>query len=783
MILDLADPVARAIAVALGFGILEATALALLVLLIARLSHPSATTRHVLWWIAFAAGTALPIVSITTSLGRIEHRAAAPLAGASHRAAPKNLASGTASTTARVWTPAEMAAAGGSGPALAAPAPLEQAMSASAKTIAFVLAVPHLAAALVAVWLAGSLVGLAQLARSLLSLAAIKRAALPLDESVVKRLRRWRHSTKLGREVTLRVSNDVDVPVAVGFRTPTILLPARVVEIEEIADLDQIAMHEYAHLNRYDDWTNLLQRLVERIFWFNPIVMLVGRQISLEREIACDDWVIAQTGRAHRYATCLWKLVESARLPANAIMAPGALLSPKQITTRIEQLLDSRRNALPRLSPIGAIALGSLGVALIVLQAQRAPVIAIEDVAPVPAVAAVPPAPAAPKVATVPPALAAPKAAAAPRAVAAARAVAAPLAAPAIPAQPARVAMSEADATPAAIATALAADLAKRNQEVIKASIEASLSRHIRESVNAAERAQVANAKAQAVAAGAEAGAVAGAGAGVTLGVNIAKHVAESVSKALADENGLDEHDDESDNIDPKNLTRDTISRCFGCELRGRDLRGLDLHGIALNGADLRGADLRGVDLRGSKLFGVDLRNAKLDGANLSNAAVSGCDLRGATLEKANLDGLRLTGTSIRGATLGGNRLRSLINGCMGCDLRGIDLHAQDLHEIELDGADLREADLHDADLHGAHLRGVDLRGARVDGADLSNAEMTGCDLRGVDLNSAHTHGLSTAYAEFEGLAARYAPLDAKFQRITDEMSLRASGFHRAMAP
>jgi hypothetical protein len=60
---------------------------------------------------------------------------------------------------------------------------------------------------------------------------------------------------------------------------------------------------------------------------------------------------------------------------------------------------------------------------------------------------------------------------------------------------------------------------------------------------------------------------------------------------------------------------------------------------------------------------------------------------------------------------------------------------------------------------------------------------MTGCDLRGVDLNSAHTHGLSTAYAEFEGLAARYAPLDAKFQRITDEMSLRTGGFHRAMAP
>lgn len=791
--LDLADPVARAITTALGIGVLEAACLAVLVLAIARLSRPSATTRHVLWWIALAAGATLPVVSIATSLGRIEHRPAVnahvaqpPAVRSALQNDSSNEGRAPDATTARVWTPAEIAAAGGAGTDQSVPAGFVQMFALARNATAFVLGVPHLAAGLVVLWLAGALIGLAQVARGMLSLAAIKRAALPLDETVVRRLRRWRHSTKLGREVSLRVSNDVDVPVAVGFRTPTILLPARVVETEEIADLDQIAMHEYAHLNRYDDWTNLVQRLVERIFWFNPVVLLVGRRISLEREIACDDWVVAQTGRAHRYATCLWKLVESARLPANAILAPGALLTPKQITTRIEKLLDSRRNALPRLSPLGAIALGSFGVALIVLQAQRAPVIAIEDL---PAIVVAAPAIAAKPIL---------KAASPTTKPVAAPHVAAPLPAPAIaavpPAPPANAAPRADDPSPAAIATALAAALSARDRATVKAAVENTNLRVV-ESVEATvrratqreatEHRPATEAKARAQAEVAAVGPIAGAaaGAGAALGVSIARTVVASVTKGIVADLPFDDSE-------PATLTRETVARCFGCDLRNRDLRGIDLHGIALNGADLRNADLRGVDLSGAKLFGVDLRNAKLDGADLRGAAVSGCDLRGATLTNANLDGLKLTGTSVRGVTLGGNRLRSLVDGCMGCDLRGLDLHGQDLHEIKLSGADLRGADLHDANLSGAHLVGVDMRDARVDGADLTNAELSGCDLRGVDLNSAKTRGLSTAYAELRGLDARLSHLHDRLshlhdtlQRVADRLTVQRNCTHRAMAP
>jgi uncharacterized protein YjbI with pentapeptide repeats/beta-lactamase regulating signal transducer with metallopeptidase domain len=778
---DLIESVALAVTSALGVGILEAAALAALAFAFIRISRPSATTRHVLWWIALAAGIALPLVSIAGSLGHIEHRV--PASGAWVAPDTDRTANASGPTTARIWStsPAASGRKAESGPPQQAAA-TDALLASVTRFFSSLAAAPHLALTLVAVWLAVALGGLALLARSLFALATIKRASLPLDESVVRRLRRWRHSTRLGRSVELRVSHDVDVPVAVGFRTPTILLPLQVVETEEIADLDQIAMHEYAHLDRYDDWTNLLQRIVERVFWFSPVVLFVGRQISLEREIACDDWVVAQTGRAHRYATCLWKLVESARLPAKPIVAPGALLSPKQITKRIEQLLDSRRNALPRLSPVGAIALGALGIVLVIVQAQRAPVIAVEDIPlPVPAVATVPP----------------------PHVVEPRRIVRVP-ALPAVPATAPRVVMHDLatpwpetpryervivmhvapDATPQALATEMARTLSKHYHSVVKATVE----RTIREQTSSAVQKSVAAADAVASSA-AEA-----AKSGEQVGLDIAKTVATTVADSVAGGTWGD--------AQPGALDRETLKRCFGCNLRGRDLRGIDLHAVSLTGDDLRGADLRGVDLSGAKLVGVDLRDAKLDGANLSNAALSGCDLRGTSLANANLDGLHLTGTSIRGTTIGGSRLRSIVDRCMGCDLRELDLRGQDLHGIELFGADLRDADLRGANLRHARLQGVDLRGARLAGADLTDAELNGCNLDGVDLNDAKTQGMKTNDVGLEGLkrlALASHRLDTASHHLQDDYlrlhaslhalsetqlaSVRGCKLHKLMAP
>jgi beta-lactamase regulating signal transducer with metallopeptidase domain len=670
--LDLVDSFAATIASALGFGIIQAAAFAAVVFLFARMSRTSATTRHVLWWIALSVAVALPFASVAASLGRIEHHTRIANVAQAARARSEDEA-----TTARIPASASRPVLGLAPRATIdstdGATPFSRVTTALSAAFQQLLHAPHLATVLIAVWLGVAATGLAMLARSLVSLARIKRGALPLDESVVRRLRRWRHSTRIGRAVELRVSNEVDVPVAVGFRTPTILLPARVVEMEEIGDLDQIAMHEYAHLDRYDDWTNLAQRVVERIFWFNPIVLFAGRQISLEREIACDDWVIAQTGRAHRYATCLWKLVESARFPMSPIVAPGALLSAKQITRRIEQLLDSRRNALPRLSPLGAIGLGLLAVAVVVVQTERAPVIAIEDAPSVTVAQTAPVAPAAPAVplrvavpVPIPSQRPAPER---PRSAPSAREAERPI-----------VVQVPRPTTPEAIASERARTLSERDHDVVvKAELERAIHRDADVAVSTARATAV-----QTASAAADEPTIAI--DGEKLGLDLAKTVATSVVDGILG--------DTADTHTPSTLDRETIQHCLGCDLEGRDLRGIDLHGLSLMGDDLRGADLRGVNLAAVTFVGVDLRNARIDGANLKDASLNGCDLR------------------------------------------GLDLRGRDLRGVRLTGADMRAVDLRDADLSHAKFEGDDLRGARFEGADVVGATFSGCQLKGVDLNA-----------------------------------------------
>jgi len=309
------DSFARAIAIALGSSMLVAAALALLVAAFARVMKTSATTRHVLWWIVFSAAALLPLASVAMSFQRVEHHrvqtqprivreprqntgvragAALPVRFEIARLAADTRPAGTRAHAAQPvdWIPA------------------------AAGAVRAIARVPGAATALVVLWLAVAALRLGLLVPGLVWLMRVKRTALPLDESIVRRLRRYRHGTRTGRAATICLSADIDVPIAVGLGTPTILLPIRVAETESVADLDQIVMHEHAHLNRYDDVTNLVQRVVERLFWFNPVIAYAGLRISLEREIAPIATRRASGSWSNRRASRLdpsWRRVRCSR--------------------------------------------------------------------------------------------------------------------------------------------------------------------------------------------------------------------------------------------------------------------------------------------------------------------------------------------------------------------------------------------------------------------------------------------------------------------------------------
>jgi hypothetical protein len=78
--------------------------------------------------------------------------------------------------------------------------------------------------------------------------------------------------------------------------------------------------------------------------------------LRFECEIACDDWVVAATGEPRSYAASLTRLVEIVILRRAPVLATAAVTGKRQISRRIEMLLERGRNRNPRPSVFGITA-------------------------------------------------------------------------------------------------------------------------------------------------------------------------------------------------------------------------------------------------------------------------------------------------------------------------------------------------------------------------------------------------------------------------------------------
>ena len=163
-------------------------------------------------------------------------------------------------------------------------------------------------------------------------------------------LREWLAHCGAGkRSVRLAVSPEITTPIAVGPHRPAILIPTCMMNELDEGQLNQIGLHEAAHLARRDDYAVIFQRILEALFVFHPVVRWIARRIDLEREIACDDFVLQATGKGRPYATCLTRIVELAGGAWHSRLAASATETRSHLETRVDMLLDSTRKTTTRL--------------------------------------------------------------------------------------------------------------------------------------------------------------------------------------------------------------------------------------------------------------------------------------------------------------------------------------------------------------------------------------------------------------------------------------------------
>ena len=165
-----------------------------------------------------------------------------------------------------------------------------------------------------------------------------------------------------GRNAHLLVSAEIASPMAVGFLHSAVVIPEQLIERITPGELDQILLHEAAHLARRDDWWNLLARFLGAVLALHPVAWWILRQIEYERELACDDWVVASTGAVRPYAETLAHMAEL-RWPrpvgkhrVEQALASGVFGRGSRIGDRIEGLLEAGRQFSTRVSARRVIA-------------------------------------------------------------------------------------------------------------------------------------------------------------------------------------------------------------------------------------------------------------------------------------------------------------------------------------------------------------------------------------------------------------------------------------------
>lgn len=156
-------------------------------------------------------------------------------------------------------------------------------------------------------------------------------------------------SNKLGinQSIKLVQSGIAKVPMVVGHFKPVILIPLGLINGLGIAEVEAILAHELAHVKRRDYLINLLQNLLEIMFFFNPAVLWMSKLIRTEREHCCDDLALQCVGDKKNYVNALLYCQEfQSNAPAYAMAITGG---KHQLLDRVKRMLFNKRTTLNRI--------------------------------------------------------------------------------------------------------------------------------------------------------------------------------------------------------------------------------------------------------------------------------------------------------------------------------------------------------------------------------------------------------------------------------------------------
>lgn len=143
------------------------------------------------------------------------------------------------------------------------------------------------------IWIAGILVMLLLLAKSMVHFNALKKSALPLQNKEIRRLyQSCLDEMKITRHIPIHSTAFLKSPIIAGLFQPCIYLPIHLISDHDTEAIRYMLLHELQHYKYKDALINYLMNLAVVFYWFHPLVWYALKEMRNDREVACDTSVL-----------------------------------------------------------------------------------------------------------------------------------------------------------------------------------------------------------------------------------------------------------------------------------------------------------------------------------------------------------------------------------------------------------------------------------------------------------------------------------------------------------
>jgi len=215
-------------------------------------------------------------------------------------------------------------------------------------------------------WLVGVLVISVLLIQRMLFVKGLIAQSEPAKNRLPDMLNQCRRKVGIRRNIKLRLSNNISCPAVCGLFKPVILIPTALLEKLSPDRLRAVLLHELFHVKRGDLWVNLVQTVLQIIYFYNPFVWLANAVVRRIREQAVDEMVLVALGTgAKSYSNTLIDIAEMAFWKTSlSLRLIGVVESKKALHRRIRHMLN---RPIPKSAKLSVVSLFAIIVAGIVL--------------------------------------------------------------------------------------------------------------------------------------------------------------------------------------------------------------------------------------------------------------------------------------------------------------------------------------------------------------------------------------------------------------------------------